>query len=218
MSFDFSIIQEYWKLIISGIPIILLIAFICAILGTVIGLLCTLLRKSNGILQKIVDAYIDVFRGTPVYVQLYVIYYGIPSLFTGLMINSFTSCIIVFALNSGAYLTEIIRSGVEAIDRGQIEAAKALGVTKKDIAFDIIIPQAFRNCLPAVVNEFITLTKETSVISVVGMHDMMYYFMAVKNATYKTFEGLLIVFVAYYIMNKVLSFGGKWVERKLQYD
>ena len=74
------------------------------------------------------------------------------------------------------------------------------------------------NCLPAVVNEFITLTKETSVISVVGMHDMMYYFMAVKNATYHSFEGLLIVFVAYYIMNKILSFGGKWVERKLQYD
>lgn len=218
MSFDFGIIQEYWQLILSGIPIILLIAFICAILGTVIGLLCTLLRKTNGIGQIIVSAYIDIFRGTPVYVQLYVVYYGIPSLFSGLNINSFAACIIVFALNSGAYLSEIIRAGVESIDRGQIEAAKALGVKKKDIAFDIIIPQAFRNCLPAVVNEFITLTKETSVISVVGMHDMMYYFMAVKNATYHSFEGLLVVFIAYYIMNKILSFGGKWVERKLQYD
>ena len=167
MSFDFGIIQEYWQLILSGIPIILLIAFICAILGTVIGLLCTLLRKTNGIGQKIVSAYIDIFRGTPVYVQLYVVYYGIPSLFSGLNINSFAACIIVFALNSGAYLSEIIRAGVESIDRGQIEAAKALGVKKKDIAFDIIIPQAFRNCLPAVVNEFITLTKETEDIELI---------------------------------------------------
>ena len=218
MSFDISIIQEYWKLILSGIPLILTLAFICAIFGTVIGLLCTLLRKSNPILEKLVNGYIDIFRGTPVYVQLYVVYYGIPSLFSGLLIDSFVACILVFSLNSGAYLSEIIRSGVEAIDKGQIETAKALGVKTKDIAFDIIIPQAFRNCLPAVVNEFITLTKETSVISVVGMHDMMYYFMAVKNATYHSFEGLLIVFVAYYIMNKILSFGGKWVERKLQYD
>ena len=218
MHFRPEIIAEYWKLIVSGIPIILSLALICAIMGTVLGLLCTLLRKSSNIGDKIVSAYIDIFRGTPVYVQLYVVYYGIPSLIEGFTINSFLACVIVFSLNSGSYLAEIIRSGVEAIDKGQIEAAKALGVKTKDIAFDIIIPQAFRNCLPAVINEFITLTKETSVISVVGMHDMMYWFMAVKNITYSSFEGLLVVFIAYYIMNKILSLGGKWVERKLQYD
>lgn len=218
MHFRLEIIEEYWQLILSGIPTILTIALICALLGTIIGLLCTLLRKSSKIGNAIVSAYIDIFRGTPVYVQLYFVYYGIPSLIEGFTINSFAACIFVFSMNSGSYLAEIIRSGVEAIDRGQIEAAKALGVKMKDIAFDIIIPQAFRNCLPAVINEFITLTKETSVISVVGMHDMMYWFMAVKNITYSSFEGLLVVFIAYYIMNKVLSLGGKWVERKLAYD
>jgi len=111
-----------------------------------------------------------------------------------------------------------MRAGIDGIDKGQIEAAKALGVSGKDIGKDIIIPQAFRNVLPAVINEFITLTKETSIVSVIGLHDMMYWFYAVKNQTYADFEPLLIVFLVYYIMNKVLSLIGKTIERKLKYD
>lgn len=218
MNFKWNIIQDYWQLILSGIPMILIISLICAMLGTVIGLLCVIARRSHGILDKIMSAYIDIFRGTPVYVQLYFFYYGIPSLLPFLVVNSWVACITVFSLNSGAYLSEIIRSGVDAIDKGQLEAARALGVSKTDILKDIIIPQAFRNCLPAVINEFITLTKETSIISIIGMHDMMYWFMAVKNQTYSSFEGLLVVFIAYYVMNKLLSLGGKFVERKLKYD
>ena len=218
MQFHVEIIQEYWSLILSGIPIILLISFISALLGTAIGLLSVLARRSHWILNKIVSAYIDIFRGTPVYVQVYFFYFGIASLIPALSIGSFEACILVFSLNSGAYLSEIIRSGIEGIDKGQIEAAKALGVKNTDITKDIIIPQAFRNCLPAVINEFITLTKETSIISVIGMHDMMYWFMVVKNQTYQSFEGLLIVFIAYYVMNKILSLGGKFIERKLKYD
>lgn len=218
MQFHVEIIQEYWSLILGGIPIILIISLISALLGTAIGLLTVLARRSHGILDKIVSAYIDIFRGTPVYVQVYFFYYGIASLIPAISINSFTACIIVFSLNSGAYLSEIIRSGIEGIDKGQIEAARALGVKNTDITKDIIVPQAFRNCLPAVINEFITLTKETSIISVIGMHDMMYWFMVVKNQTYQSFEGLLIVFIAYYVMNKLLSLGGKFIERKLKYD
>lgn len=115
-------------------------------------------------------------------------------------------------------MSEIIRAGIDGIDKGQIEAAKALGVSSTDIAKDIIIPQAFRNVLPAVINEFITLTKETSIISVLGLHDMMYWFYVVKNQTYADFEPLLIVFIVYYVMNKILSLIGKFIERKLKYD
>ncbi|MEG0470243.1 MAG: ABC transporter permease subunit, partial [Longicatena sp.] len=104
------------------------------------------------------------------------------------------------------------------IDKGQIEAAKALGVSKTDIAKDIILPLAFRNVLPAVVNEFITLTKETAIVSVIGLHDMMYYNNAVNSKFYSMFEPMLVVFIAYYLMNKVLSFMGKLIERKLKYD
>ena len=139
---------------------------------------------------------------------MFFIYFGIPSLVPGLNINNWVAGILVFSLNSGAYMSEIMRAGIDGIDKGQIEAAKALGVSGKDIGKDIIIPQAFRNVLPAVINEFITLTKETSIVSVIGLHDMMYWFYAVKNQTYADFEPLLIVFLVYYIMNKVLSLIG----------
>ena len=218
MEFNFEIVADYWQLIISGVPLILQLSFLSALFGTTIGLASVFLRKQNKILDKIVAAYIDIFRGTPVYVQLAFFYYGLPSLFPGVNISAYISAIIIFSLNSGAYLSEIIRAGVEGIDKGQIEAAKALGVKMSDIAKDIIIPQAFRNVLPAVVNEFITLTKETSIVSVIGLHDMMYYANAVNSKFWSQFEPMLVVFVAYYIMNKTLSFIGKLIERKLKYD
>ena len=218
MAFDIEIIGKYWQLILSGLPIVLFISLAAAICGTIIGLVSVFLRKWNIVTKLIVEAYIDIFRGTPVYVQLIFFYFGLAGLFPGFNPSEVISCIIVFSLNSGAYLSEIIRAGVDGIDRGQLEAAKALGVKGKDMAKDIIVPQAFRNVLPAVVNEFITLTKETSVVSAIGMTDMMYRYQTVKNSTYATFEPLLVVFIVYYIMNKLLSIFGKIVERKLKYD
>ncbi|MGX8833807.1 amino acid ABC transporter permease [Amedibacillus sp. YH-ame6] len=218
MSFNFEIIKDYWQLIISGMPLILALSLIAALLGTSIGLATVFLRKKGFLFEKIVAGYIDIFRGTPVYVQLAFFYFGLPSLFPGLNISAFVSAFVIFSLNSGAYLSEIIRAGVENIDKGQIEAAKALGVSKTDIAKDIILPLAFRNVLPAVVNEFITLTKETAIVSVIGLHDMMYFNNAVNSKFYSMFEPMLVVFIAYYLMNKVLSFMGKLIERKLKYD
>ncbi|MCR0203390.1 amino acid ABC transporter permease [[Clostridium] innocuum] len=217
MSFNITIIQRFWQLLLSGVPVILYLSLASAFFGTLIGLATVFLRRMNKVFNVIVAAYIDLFRGTPVYVQMFVIYFGIPGLI-GLNINNWVAAILVFSLNSGAYMSEIMRAGIDGIDKGQIEAAKALGVSATDIAKDIIIPQAFRNVLPAVINEFITLTKETSIVSVLGLHDMMYWFYAVKNQTYADFEPLLIVFLVYYIMNKILSLIGKMIERKLKYD
>lgn len=218
MNFNINIVLDYWQLIVSGIPIILALSALSALFGTAIGLGTVFLRKKGIVFEKIIAAYIDIIRGTPVYVQLIFFYFGIPSLFPGANIPAFLSASIIFSLNSGAYLSEIIRAGVENIDKGQIEAAKALGVSRKDIAKDIIIPLAFRNVLPAVVNEFIALTKETAVVGVIGLHDMMYYNNAVTSKFYSYFEPMLVVFIAYYLMNKVLSFAGKVIERKLKYD
>ena len=217
MSYNITIIQRFWQLLLSGVPVILYLSLASAFFGTLIGLATVFLRRMNKVFNAIVAAYIDLFRGTPVYVQMFVIYFGIPGLI-GLNINNWVAAILVFSLNSGAYMSEIMRAGIDGIDKGQIEAAKALGVSGTDIAKDIIIPQAFRNVLPAVINEFITLTKETSIVSVLGLHDMMYWFYAVKNQTYADFEPLLIVFLVYYIMNKILSLIGKMIERKLKYD
>lgn len=217
MNFDITVIERFWTLLLSGVPIILILSLVSAFFGTLVGLASVFLRRMNKVCNVLVAAYIDLFRGTPVYVQIFFVYYGISALF-GFNINNMLAAIIVFSLNSGAYMSEIIRAGIDGIDKGQIEAAKALGVSSKDIGKDIIIPQAFRNVLPAVINEFITLTKETSIISAIGLHDMMYWFYAVKNQTYSDFEPLLVVFIVYYVMNKILSLVGKMIERKLKYD
>ena len=218
MNFDITVLERFWQLLLSGVPVILGLSLASAFFGTLIGLATVFLRRVNKVFNAIIAAYIDLFRGTPVYVQMFLIYFGIPRLVPVLNINNWVAGILVFSLNSGAYMSEIMRAGIDGIDKGQIEAAKALGVSGKDIGKDIIIPQAFRNVLPAVINEFITLTKETSIVSVIGLHDMMYWFYAVKNQTYADFEPLLIVFLVYYIMNKVLSLIGKTIERKLKYD
>ncbi|OCN05101.1 amino acid ABC transporter permease [Erysipelotrichaceae bacterium MTC7] len=217
MNFDVSIIEKYGPLILSGLPMVLFISAVSAVFGFLIGLLAVFLRGRNKVLKTIVNGYIDLIRGTPVYVQLIFFYLGLPGLFPGFNPPEVLSCIIVFSINSGAYLSEILRAGVEGIDRGQIEAAKALGVSKSDIARHIIFPLALRNVLPAVMNEFITLTKETSIVSVIGVADMMYRYNNVSASTYSTFEPLLVIFIAYYILNVILSQIGRFIERKLSY-
>lgn len=216
MNLNFSAIAEYIPLILSGIPVILKLSAMSAIFGSIIGLVCAFIKIKKGFLSYFVSFYIDFFRGTPVYFQVYFFYFGMSQL-VGRM-NPWFAATLVFSLNSGAYLAEIMRAGIEGIDKGQVEAAKALGVKQSDIMKDIILPQAVRSVLPALINEFITLTKETSVVSVMGLSDMMRMFTIVSGATYLSFEPLLIVGIAYYLMNKVLSFIGSQIERKLKYD
>ena len=216
MSFRWSVIQEWGGFVVEGLWIVLFLSVICALIGVTIGLLCAFLKKRR-IVGSIISIYIDFFRGTPVFVQLYFVYYGLPAI-VGVHIDPFPAAIIVFGLNSGAYLAEIMRAGIEGINVGQIEAAKALGVAQRDIVKDIIIPQAVRAVLPALVNEFIALTKETSVVSVVGINDLMKRYSFVVAKTYSPFEPLMLIMLTYYLLNKVLSFCGKMIERKLKYD
>lgn len=216
MQFKFEILEEWGLFILEGLSTVLIISFISAIIGIMMGLICAFLKKKKFI-GGILSFYIDFFRGTPVFVQLYFVYFGLPALL-GLSINNWVAAIVVFGLNSGAYLAEIMRAGIEGIDKGQIEAAKALGVDQKDIIKDIILPQAIRSVLPAIVNEFIALTKETSVVSMLGINDLMKRYSFVVAKTYSPFEPLLLILVTYYLLNKLLSFIGKRIERKLKYD
>lgn len=213
----FEKVVPYIPYILQGIPAIIGLSLAAAVIGSLLGFFCALAKRKGGVVGGIVSAYIDFFRGTPVYVQLYFVALGLPQV-TGIVLAPAVSAILVFGLNSGAYLAEIMRAGIEGIDKGQIEAAKALGVSQKDITRDIVLPQAIRAVLPALINEFITLTKETSVVSVVGIADMMRRSSIVQGTTYLSFEPLLVVLVAYYLLNKVLSFFGKKIERKLKYD
>ncbi len=215
-SINLGNLSEWWLFILEGLGVTITISLISALVGVSVGLICAFLKRKPFI-GRIIGAYIDIFRGTPVFFQLYFVHYAIPYLFYSTP-NIWVSAIFVFGLNSGAYLAEILRAGIEGIDRGQVEAAKALGVKSGVIMKDIIIPQAVRKVLPALVNEFITLTKETSVVSAIGMSDMLKRYTFVVAQTYSPIEPLLVIGIAYYLLNKVLSFAGRKLERKLSYD
>jgi polar amino acid transport system permease protein len=139
----------------------------------------------------------------------YSINFAIPALVAGF---------ITFSMNSGAYISEIIRSGINSVDKGEIEAAKSLGVSNYHIYKDIILKIAFKNSFPALMNEFITLVKESSIASVIGIADLMRRFTIVSSQTYMYFEPLIIVGIIYYVVIKILTIIGKKVEVKLQYD
>lgn len=217
MKIDFGVITDYIPYLLGGILVTLEIAFAAALLGSLLGLVFSLLSRKKGIVQKLIKVFIDFFRGTPLLFQLAFFHYGIPQI-TGILPTAYISALIVFSINSSAYLAEILRAGIESIDKGQIEAAHALGVKSWDISFSIIIPQALRNVLPAIMNEFITLVKETSVVSLISLTDLMRRQQIVSAATYRFFEPLLFVGIVYYIMNIILSNIGKALERKLKYD
>ena len=217
MTLRFDRLGPYLPFLLNGIWPVIILSLVAAFFGCVIGFIAALAKRRGGAIGKIFGAYIDFFRGTPAFVQLYFVHMALPQI---LKFNwpGWLSCVIVFSLNSGAYLAEVMRAGIEGIDRGQIEAAKALGVKSKDITRDIIVPQALRKILPAMFNEFIALTKETSNVSVVGMLDLMRRSSIIQGTLYITFEPLLVVLVVYYLLNKILSFCGKCLERKLKYD
>ena len=217
MTIDFTKIYPYLPYLLRGTYITLQIALIAAIGGSTLGLLFGFTSRRKDLLGMTVRAMIDFFRGTPLVFQLMFFHLGLPQI-TGWIPTFMTSAGIVFTLNSACYLSEILRAGIESIDKGQSEAAIALGVRKLDIAIHIIIPQAIRNVLPAIMNEFITLIKETSVVSMIGATDLMRRQSIISGTTFRYFEPLLIVGAVYYILVKVLSTIGKQIERKLRYD
>lgn len=217
MNISFKPILEYLPYMLGGVWVTLQVAFATAILGSIIGLGISFGVRRKGLLRIFLKGWVDFFRGTPLLFQLMFFHYGLPQI-TGWVPTPYVSAIIVFSLNSSAYLSEILRAGIESIDKGQIEAAHALGVSTKDISFSIIIPQALRNVLPAIMNEFITLVKETSVVSMISLTDIMRRQAIVSAATYRFFEPMIVVGVLYLVLNIFLSNLGKLLERKLRYD
>lgn len=213
----FEPIMEYLPYMLGGAWVTLQLAFATALLGSIIGFIISFLSRTGKLMNTILKAWVDFFRGTPLLFQLMFFHYALPQV-TGWIPTPYVSAIIVFSLNSSAYLSEILRAGIESIDKGQIEAAHALGVSTKDISFSIIIPQALHNVLPAIMNEFITLVKETSVVSMISLQDIMRRQSIVSAATYRFFEPMLIVGAMYLVLNVILSNLGKVLERKLSYD
>ena len=148
-------------------------------------------------------------------VQLFIVYFATPQVF-GYQIPAMNAVVITFGMNSAAYISEVLRGGIQSIDIGQREAAMALGVPYRPMMFDIVIPQALKTVLPALVNELIALLKETSIVATIGMLDMMRAAQTAMNATYLAFEPLIIVACMYYVLVMLLAMFAKRLERRLR--
>lgn len=213
--FDFSKVVPSIPYIIEGIGVTLQIVIGATIIGLVLGILLALCKiGKNALLRWIAAFYTSIFRGTPLVLQLMIIYYAVPQMFD-IQIEPMPAAIIAFGLNSGAYISEIIRAGINAVDKGQQEASLALGIPYVQMMKDIILPQAMKNILPSLMNEFITLNKESAIVTVIGALDIMRRAYVVGGATFRYLEPLLVAGLIYYIMTLVLSFLGKKLEKRM---
>lgn len=213
---DFSFMYKYYGFFVNGTTITLLLSFFGVTFGALLGVLFALLKLSkNRLLKGFSSAYIEIIRGTPLLVQLYIVYYGIPRLI-GVDFEDLTLGIIAISLNSAAYVAEIIRAGILSIDKGQMEAARSLGMTHKMAMTNIIIPQAFKNILPALGNEFIVLIKESAIVSVIGIHDLMYNTDTVRGNTFRPFTPLIVAAAIYFVITFTLSKLLGLLERRLR--
>lgn len=209
-----ELIIKYWPLFLEGATTTVLLSFFSVIVGVGCGTLMALARLSqNKFLSKAAKVYIDIIRGTPLLVQLYLVYFGLA---TVLDLNDFVSGVIAVSVNTTAYIAEIIRSGIQSVDKGQMEAARSMGMPKRMAMRQIILPQAMKNILPAIGNEFATLIKETSIVSLIGIHDLMYSSDTVRGPTFTVFIPLLMTAFLYFVMTTTIAFFMDKLERKLQ--
>ena len=215
-NFPLATIMPSIPYIIDGIRVTLLFTALSALLGFIWGTILSLFKISTiKPLTWFANVYTSIFRGTPLLLQIAIVYYATPQL-TGYDIPALLAGVITFTLNSGAYISETIRGGILAVDKGQREAALSLGVPYKPMMSDIILPQAIKNILPALVNESIALLKDSALVSTIGVADLLRRAQIVGAEKYIYFEPLLFAGIVYYLMVMSLTWGGYALERKLQ--
>jgi len=211
--------DDRWKYLTNGLAVTLKITFFAVLLGLAIGFVIAMIRstyENTGklkILNAITSLYLLVIRGTPVVVQLMIIYFVI---FGSVRIDKSFVAILAFGINSGAYQAEIFRSGIQSIPRGQFEAGRSLGFNYRDTMTNIIMPQAFKNVIPTLANEFIVLLKETSVAGYIALEDLTKGGDIIRSRTYSAFMPLMAVALIYLILVMVFSQGVKMLERRLK--
>lgn len=215
---------KYNDIFMSGVKITIVISIISCFFGLLLGIILAFMKISGiKIFQAIASVYVEIIRGTPVLVQISLVFFGLP--FLGIHFPSFqimgvdferlSAGILALIINSGAYECEIVRSGIQSIPKGQLEGAMSLGFSKWESMLRIIIPQAVRNILPVIGNEFVTLIKESSQVSVIGMADLMYTATTIQGISFQPFPPLVIIAVYYFIMTFFVSLCLKGLERHM---
>ena len=218
-----EIFLNYYQYFLRGTQTTVIVSLITVLLGTVLGCLIALLRLSRfRLCSGFAKLYITVIRGTPLLVQLYIVYYQLHFIpwpegsILGVELARVMPCILALSMNSTAYVAEVIRSGIQAVDFGQTEAALSCGMTRTQAMVNIILPQAVKNILPALCNEFISLLKETSISGYIGLMDLTKGGDIIRSVTYEAFMPLIAVALIYLIMVMGLSKVVNLLERKLR--
>ncbi|WP_238651627.1 amino acid ABC transporter permease [Paenibacillus piscarius] len=213
----FDLAYEYRNFFLSGLQYTLLLAVMGVFFGFVLGIVVSLLRMSKWrILRFIATAWVEFLRGTPMLVQLFLIHYGLPEF--GISLSPIQSGAITLTINSSAYLAEIFRAGIQGVDRGQMEAARSLGMKQGMTMRYIILPQALKNVLPAIGNEFITIIKESSIVSMIGVADLLFQARTITTITYEGLSPLVVIAVMYFVLTFTLSKLLGILERRLNTD
>ncbi len=207
-------IAEYTPLFLGGIPLTIGVAITSIIFAVGFAILGALGRISrNAPVYSIATLYVSLVRGTPLIVQIFFIYAALPQF--GLVLPAFIAAVFALSFNYGAYMTEIFRAGIQAVPRGQVEAASALGMTEGQIMRRVVLPQAIRIVIPAVGNEFIAMIKDSALVSYVGLHELFYLTRTVGSANFASFETLIFAAVVYWLLTIVFSLFQERLEKRM---
>ncbi|WP_097033537.1 amino acid ABC transporter permease [Clostridium tertium] len=220
-----KILQDNLPMFLRGAGMTLLISIIGTLIGTLIGLLVGVIRTipvpERGIkkvflkiINIILSIYIEFFRGTPMIVQAMVIYYG-SAQFLGIDINKIVAALFIVSINTGAYMSEIVRGGIVSVDKGQFEAAQAIGMTHSQTMINVVLPQVIRNILPATGNEFVINIKDTSVINVISVSELFFQTKSIAGNNFRYFESFFVACFIYFIMTYTVTRILRAIERKL---
>ena len=215
--------RESWFLLLQGLGVTVVISLISIFFGTIIGFCTSLLGSSRWkIFRFFSGMYIWVIRGTPMIVQAFIVYFGVPQLVqmihSGFRISAEMAGVITLSLNAGAYLAEIFRGGIAAVDKGQIEAARSLGLSSARTMMKIILPQAIKIAIPSMVNQFIITVKDTSILSVIGLADLVNKAKVYVGRSYQFFATYIFVAIYYLVVISILMVISKYVEKKFNYE
>jgi polar amino acid transport system permease protein len=214
ISLDAAFISEWWLFISRGVIITFELSVISILCATVLALLAALARLSRvAPIASLAGLYVSLMRGTPLFLQFIFIYQALPQV--GLLLDSFTSAIVALSLNYGAYMSEIFRAGIEAVGKGQIEAAHALGMTPWQTMRRIVLPQAFRIITPDIGNQFIAMQKDTALASAIALEELMGKARQAGAPRHHFFEALVVAAIWYWMLTIILSFFQTRLERRM---
>lgn len=217
-----KVLQKYPNLFLIGTGYTLLLSAITVICASFCGALLALMRRSRFHIGKfyplrlLATIYVEIVRGTPMLLQLYFFYFLLPSVFPFLEMTDFQTIAVACIVNSAAYVAEIIRAGIDAVDIGQTEAARSLGLNSRQTMIRVVLPQAVKNILPALCNEFVMVIKETSLASTFFVGELMTQYKTISGALYMPIEPLIIVGLIYFILTFTLSKGVAVLERRMK--